>query len=200
MGGTITGWVYVMTNESFPDLVKVGFTTRIPEDRAGDLDNTGVPTPFEVATAFLFSGKVLRIEQEAHRILAYCRERDGREFFRCSALDAAAAIEKAATNLGEQILHIKPVLLTPEQKRLQEQRQLEKQRQLKKQRRLEKRRREQQLRLEEERGLDEERKLVEQERQKRKESIRNGWLCFGTGLITLPLGFLSGCLLFFHWP
>lgn len=44
-----TGFVYVMTNQSMPGLVKVGFTTRPPSLRAQELSAaTGVPGSFVV--------------------------------------------------------------------------------------------------------------------------------------------------------
>jgi len=34
------GFVYVLTNESMPDLVKIGYTSRLTEDRAQELYTT----------------------------------------------------------------------------------------------------------------------------------------------------------------
>lgn len=42
------GFVYVLFNDSMPGMVKVGLTTRLPEDRSHELSNTSVPTPFKV--------------------------------------------------------------------------------------------------------------------------------------------------------
>jgi hypothetical protein len=43
------GFVYILTNDMMPDLVKIGLTTALPEDRAKELFNTGVPNSFNVA-------------------------------------------------------------------------------------------------------------------------------------------------------
>jgi hypothetical protein len=78
-----TGWVYVITNESMPGLVKVGVTSNRPEQRAKELDETGSPTAYKVETAFLFSEAAERIEKRAHTLLADVRVRGNREWFRC---------------------------------------------------------------------------------------------------------------------
>ena len=44
------GYIYIMINPSYPNLVKIGKTSRSPEERAAELSQTsGVPTPFYVA-------------------------------------------------------------------------------------------------------------------------------------------------------
>jgi T5orf172 domain len=42
------GFVYVLSNEAMPGIVKVGMTTKLAEDRAKQLRGTGVPLPFHV--------------------------------------------------------------------------------------------------------------------------------------------------------
>lgn len=42
------GWVYVMSNRSMPNLVKVGFSSKDPELRAKELAHTGTPHPYVV--------------------------------------------------------------------------------------------------------------------------------------------------------
>jgi hypothetical protein len=58
---TRAGWVYVLVNESIADQVRVGFTSGSPEGRAKELHTSGVPTPYKVATAFLFTDKAKQI-------------------------------------------------------------------------------------------------------------------------------------------
>ena len=49
LGSMAAGYVYALINPSMPGLVKVGMTTRSPEERAQELSGgTGVPTPFVV--------------------------------------------------------------------------------------------------------------------------------------------------------
>src|SRR5690349_20858223 len=45
------GFDYVLTSEAHPHLLKIGFTTRSPAERALELDATGSPHPFKVAFA-----------------------------------------------------------------------------------------------------------------------------------------------------
>ena len=50
------GYVYVMINPSCEGLVKIGKTTKDPEERAKDLSSaTGVATPFIVVYKRLFN-------------------------------------------------------------------------------------------------------------------------------------------------
>lgn len=88
------GFVYVLTNVSMPDLVKVGLTTWLPEDRARDLHTTGLPTPFEVAFQTATS-RPKAVESRAHEILAEHRVNPRREFFRVSVAEAVEAVRLA---------------------------------------------------------------------------------------------------------
>lgn len=43
----LSGYLYVLINESMEGIVKIGYTTRSPRLRASELSSpTGVPTPF----------------------------------------------------------------------------------------------------------------------------------------------------------
>lgn len=96
----MNGWVYVLSNESIPDLVKVGYTDRDPVGRAKELSDTSVPFPFVVEYGALVQGAEAA-ERKAHGILAIQRVNKDREFFRCSVDEAIAAIRKV---LGDEIL------------------------------------------------------------------------------------------------
>lgn len=91
------GYVYILTNEAMPGLVKVGKTTRTPEERAVQLFVTGVPQPFEVHTSF-HSPNCDRLEQVAHEALAEFRVSDCREFFQCDPEEAFNAVSGAHIN------------------------------------------------------------------------------------------------------
>lgn len=80
---TQPGWVYILTNAAMPGLIKVGQTTRSPEERALELATTGVPTPFEVEVAWPVDD-VRAAERQAHEALARYRVSDQREWFRVS--------------------------------------------------------------------------------------------------------------------
>lgn len=85
----VTGWVYIITNKSMPDVLKVGFTEREPDDRAKELNGTGLPTPYSVVYAIEVS-KPRVVEREAHKLLK--KHHVGKEWFRCSVVDAQQAI------------------------------------------------------------------------------------------------------------
>ncbi|MFT3823636.1 MAG: GIY-YIG nuclease family protein [Chitinophagaceae bacterium] len=81
MSQSTLGFVYVLTNESIPGMVKIGYTTNLAEDRAKELFKTGVPTPFEIAFRVLsIFPKVL--EELVHQELDAFRVTGKREFFR----------------------------------------------------------------------------------------------------------------------
>lgn len=74
------GFVYVLRNPRDPDLAKIGFTTRLAEDRAKELSGSSVPAQFEV----VFSAPTSHpreLERYAHQKLADFRFNDKREFF-----------------------------------------------------------------------------------------------------------------------
>lgn len=89
--GTRAGKVYALINPSMPGLVKIGKTTRNSERRAGELDTTGVPTPFTV----LYEADVVdchEAERQVHAALASFRVSGRREFFRVEPRHAVAAL------------------------------------------------------------------------------------------------------------
>jgi len=75
------GFVYVQRNPAMSDMVKIGFTQRLPEDRAEELFSTSVPFPFEVTYRAL-TMRPHEVEQAVHRLLDVQRVTPGREFFR----------------------------------------------------------------------------------------------------------------------
>jgi hypothetical protein len=79
------GCVYLMRNKSMPNLVKVGFTTGDPYERANALSTpTGIPTPFEVIGA-IETPWPREAEAEVHRQLNFLRVTRAREFFEADA-------------------------------------------------------------------------------------------------------------------
>ena len=90
-----TGYVYILTNPSFQDIVKIGKTTGCPSIRAVDLSSTGVPTPFVLEWSVLVTN-CHEVERKTHVNLADRRVNPNREFFRISVQDAAMEICKHA--------------------------------------------------------------------------------------------------------
>lgn len=87
------GYVYVLMNASLPDIVKVGMTTRDPEDRVHELSSaTGVPTPFILIYKKYFSNCHLA-EKMVHEVLRDSRLSTNREFFSISPHEAINIIQ-----------------------------------------------------------------------------------------------------------
>lgn len=87
------GYVYVITNETMPGLVKVGLTYRAPGNRAEELRHTGNAGVFDVAYQIQVDDPV-RVEREAHKYLEDFHE--DKEWFRCTVDAAVSALHQAA--------------------------------------------------------------------------------------------------------
>lgn len=75
------GYVYILVNSSFPDLVKIGRTTKTPEGRAAELSATGTPGRFVVAYSVLVDNCV-EVEAEMHMLFSNQRHTNDREFLK----------------------------------------------------------------------------------------------------------------------
>lgn len=84
------GWIYVIANKAMPGLIKVGYSMKDPELRAAELNHTGSPHPYVVDYEALVE-EPRDVEQMVHGHLRDRRE--GKEWFRCSAEEAIAAIQ-----------------------------------------------------------------------------------------------------------
>lgn len=93
-------YVYVLSNPSYPQELKIGYTKKHPEVRAKQISRgTGVLYPFKVEWAFnCHNGEFL--EREVHKHLAQHRVRNDREFFQVSLEEAKRVI----TLLGEKYI------------------------------------------------------------------------------------------------
>lgn len=90
------GFVYVMSNEAMPGIVKVGFTERTPHQRALEMSaHEGLPAKMRVEYFALIDGSAYEIEQSAHRILAEFSV--GKEWFRCDVLKAVMVIKSVSS-------------------------------------------------------------------------------------------------------
>lgn len=87
-------WVYVLSNPSIPNQLKIGSTQKDPDTRSKQLSRgTGVPTPFNVEFAFkCFNAE--SCEKEVHKVLKDCRVSKDREFFIISLNEAEDVIRK----------------------------------------------------------------------------------------------------------
>ncbi|GHJ09851.1 hypothetical protein TPA0907_42180 [Micromonospora humidisoli] len=97
-----SGFVYVQRNPAMPDMLKIGFTRRLPEDRAEELFSTPVPFPFEVTYRAL-TMHAHEVEPAVHRLLDAQRVTPDREFFRVGQAMAEEAIrfcQERVTGIG----------------------------------------------------------------------------------------------------
>ncbi len=86
--------VYILTNQSMPGIIKIGFTENTVEERMRALDRTGTPIPFECYYAKRLE-KAEYVEKKMHEAFDEFRIRDNREFFRMSPEQAKAALDIA---------------------------------------------------------------------------------------------------------
>jgi len=76
----VSGYIYVLSNPSMKDLLKIGLSMRSVQERIAELSSaTGVPTPFELEAYFVSSDPEAH-EQQIHAALAEHRVK-GKEFF-----------------------------------------------------------------------------------------------------------------------
>lgn len=75
------GFVYVMENEIMPNVYKIGYTDRSPKQRADDLSNTSIPTPYEVVAYWEVENPMAH-EKQLHNLLSDKRVAANREFFK----------------------------------------------------------------------------------------------------------------------
>lgn len=97
------GYIYVLMNPSLPNMVKIGKTTRTPEERAKELSSaTGVPTPFVVVYSCMFEDCDLS-EKFIHTYLELkgFRVSLNREFFEIPINEAIDSVIKAREHFGE---------------------------------------------------------------------------------------------------
>lgn len=85
------GWVYIIASESMPNLLKVGYSTKDPDERAIDLGNTGNPCKYEVLYEILLH-EPRKVEKSAHNMLKQMNLWVNKEWFECSLRTARRAI------------------------------------------------------------------------------------------------------------
>lgn len=89
----IKGYVYILTNESMPGLIKVGFTCRSIEDRVKELDGTNLPTPFQIEA--YFSSSLPQLDENlCHESIDQHRIKS-KEFFIINPQEGIAIMEQA---------------------------------------------------------------------------------------------------------
>lgn len=91
-------WVYVLSNPTSPGLLKIGYTSLTPDERAKQISNaTGVALPYKVEWAFkCFDGE--QLEGAVHRKLVEYRVNNQREFFQIDLEEAKKVIKLLGKN------------------------------------------------------------------------------------------------------
>lgn len=91
------GYLYVLSNDSMPGVVKIGRTVRLPDIRAKELRTTGVPTSFKLEH-FVQVRDCISAESMVHSVLQEqgFRTSPDREFFDISVTVAVNTINSVA--------------------------------------------------------------------------------------------------------
>jgi len=110
----MTKIVYILTNESMPDTIKVGITDSL-DRRVRELDNTSTPLPFECYYAVEVEN-ASAIEKKIHEGLDDKRVRQNREFFNATPEQAKAILEIAEVMGGKNITPKEDIVVTPQDK------------------------------------------------------------------------------------
>lgn len=87
MTGQCDGYVYILSNISMPNLVKIGKTRRGGRHRAKEIYQTGVPTPFTLEYE-VYTHDCDQLELYAHEHLNAFRVNNDREFFKIDVVKA----------------------------------------------------------------------------------------------------------------
>ena len=106
--------VYILTNESMPDTIKVGITDNL-DRRVRELDNTSTPLPFECYYAVEVENASV-IEKKIHEGLDDKRIRQNREFFNATPEQAKAILEIAEVMGGKNVTPTEDIVETPQDK------------------------------------------------------------------------------------
>ena len=106
--------VYILTNESMPDTIKVGITDNL-DRRVRELDNTSTPLPFECYYAVEVEN-ASAIEKKMHEGLDDKRVRQNREFFNATPEQAKAILEIAEVMGGKNVTPKEDIVETPQDK------------------------------------------------------------------------------------
>lgn len=75
------GYVYVISNPLFPDLVKIGFTDKTPEERIDQLDGTGLPEAY-IEHYRIKTKNARELEKRLHTHFDSFRYKKDKEFFK----------------------------------------------------------------------------------------------------------------------
>jgi hypothetical protein len=89
-------YVYILTNEAMPGILKIGFTENPVSERILQLDTTSVPVPFQCYYAARVEDSK-KVEKALHTAFGDFRVRPNREFFKMDPFRVKAILEVLAT-------------------------------------------------------------------------------------------------------
>lgn len=90
---TKSGWLYVISSPSLPDMIKIGCTRQaIPMQRIYALSSSSLPFPFK-AHCFVFSDDCFELESAMHKYFDAQRVNKDREFFAITPQQAIDALK-----------------------------------------------------------------------------------------------------------
>lgn len=107
--------IYILTNESMPDIIKIGITDNLYR-RIRELDGTSTPLPFECFYALEVEENALDIEKHLHETFDDKRIRQNREFFNCPPEQAKSALKIAEKMGGRDVTPQETVFETEQDK------------------------------------------------------------------------------------
>jgi len=187
-----------MSNPAFPDLLKIGQSSKDPTiDRIEELNTTGVPYPFK-CEYYAFVEDHIWLEKAVHIELSKYRANNDREFFKVDCSKAINFIRKQANDVNmlkyEQVFFITPEALRKEQEKelLMQRERLEKERLQKEQAKLAEKH------ILQRKAAQQERERIVLERQAQEEKERNQELREHLSILLKILTFfaLMGLLLY----
>jgi len=110
----LAGFVYIMSNPAFPNLIKIGMSKKDPtKDRVSELNQTGVPQPFKVEYYAYVEDESL-LERLLHQKFDDERPNKSREFFSTNSAIAINALKELAS-IHSPIKYEEIYILAPEE-------------------------------------------------------------------------------------
>lgn len=152
----MSGFVYILSNPSMPNLLKIGKSDRDPTAfRADELYTTGVPQPFKVEY-FAYVEDHHSLESKIHRRFASQRPNANREFFTVGVEETVVCIRENGQVLAEKLFFRTEADIREELRKKEELKRMA----------IEKQRAEEQLK--ERQRLQEEKRRLEEEQQRKE--------------------------------
>ena len=127
----MAGFIYIMSNPAFPDLIKIGKSKKDPTtDRVSELNQTGVPEPFKVEY-YAFVEDEDYLEQRVHSYFNTKRPNKNREFFSVGCAEAIDTIRSLSDPYSkikyEEVFYVDPEELEKLRQQREYQKELEEQ-------------------------------------------------------------------------